>query len=209
MVFVFSGSAVVAAGLSNIATADPQVRRVERRGNVPEETVAWEAQESVPGGWGLGLPGVRIGPRGCPSRRTITRFPAPGPSRASRIWESGNSGSLASRNFAPEHHSEPQHELRRTSHSRFRGATALSQASEKASPKTDPEGDLCTEPGASEGLSTASGASPGTCRLRLFFGVGGSGRSPLECPTCEISAGARAREETLLALERARYTLWR
>ena len=38
----------------NMESADPQVRRVEKRGNVPEETVAWEAQESVPGGWGLG-----------------------------------------------------------------------------------------------------------------------------------------------------------
>ena len=143
------------------------------------------------GGWGT--PVVTIGPRGCSFRCTITRFPAPGPSRASRIWESGNSASLASRNFAPEHHSEPQHELLRASHSRFRSATALSHASEKASPKTDPEGDLCTEPGASEGLSTASGASPGTSRLRLFFGVGGSGRSPLESadPGCGVWVGRR------------------
>ena len=49
----------------------------------------------------------------------------------------------------------------------------------------------------------------GTCGLQRFLGVGGSGRSPLECPTSEISAGARARAEILLALERERYTLWR
>ena len=39
---------------------------------------------------------------------------------------------------------------------------------------------------------TVSGASPDTCQRQLVLGVGGSGRSPLECTTSEIRAGARA-----------------
>ena len=39
---------------------------------------------------------------------------------------------------------------------------------------------------------TVSEASLDTSRPQLFLGVGGSGRSPLECTTSEIRAGARA-----------------
>ena len=43
-------------------------------------------------------------------------------------------------------------------------------------------------------LTRASGASPGTCRLQRFLGVGGSGRSPLESADPQVRRAGRRGE---------------
>ena len=47
------------------------------------------------------------------------------------------------------------------------------------------------------------------CTTALFSGSAAVAAGHLVCPTFQISAGARARAEILLAFERDRYTLWR
>ena len=158
-------------------SADPQVRRAGRLSNTSCQEGEKGSLGRCSGGWGLRFPSVTLGLTGHAFLRIFATLPADWPPPAPNGAGARGTGSRARFRglfWGPKWVPKAAFGVMELIQNQFRYHTLVNARTEKQS-----EADF----------RTACETSLGTCRRPILFGVGGSGRSPLESADPEGAGG--------------------